>query len=189
MCGGTSQVAAVVGVSEGLSPRVRGNHFSPASFAAEGRSIPACAGEPRGVSSGLSQRKVYPRVCGGTRGARTREPTTRGLSPRVRGNRAVHGEQAGPVGSIPACAGEPRPRKWEQRWLAVYPRVCGGTADTSPLGHTGKGLSPRVRGNPSAAPHRFASPGSIPACAGEPNSRVMRGAGARVYPRVCGGTW
>ena len=57
-------------------------------------------------------------------------------------------------GSIPACAGEPGPS-------AVYPRVCGGTADR---------LTDQVNNR------------SIPACAGEPVSLGW------VYPRVCGGT-
>ena len=50
--------------------------------------------------------------------------------------------------SIPACAGEPSKSK---------------------NGHaTLKGLSPRVRGNPTLSPYGFFSLGSIPACAGEP---------------------
>ena len=51
------------------------------------------------------------------------------------------------------------------------------------------GLSPRVRGNPSAAYKRFLVRGSIPASAGEPGSCSRIKGQSRVYPRECGGTW
>ena len=53
---------------------------------------------------------------------------------------------------------------------------------------TQRGLSPRVRGNlrHPAKPHVL--PGSIPACAGEPEAAQEFLNCFRVYPRVCGGT-
>ena len=33
------------------------------------------------------------------------------------------------------------------------------------------------------------APGSIPACAGEPSSRMVTNSASKVYPRVCGGTF
>ena len=50
--------------------------------------------------------------------------------------------------SIPACAGEPEPHQDDLDRIAVYPRVCGGTASTETMRRDNKGLSPRVRGNP-----------------------------------------
>ena len=50
------------------------------------------------------------------------------------------------------------------------------------------GLSPRVRGNPTPPRKPPSRPGSIPACAGEPEIRAKSVYSARVYPRVCGGT-
>ena len=50
-----------------------------------------------------------------------------GLSPRVRGNLAFESIAPAPVGSIPACAGEPYQNRDEFLELQVYPRVCGGT--------------------------------------------------------------
>ena len=50
------------------------------------------------------------------------------------------------------------------------------------------GLSPRVRGNPTAPARRCRPAGSIPACAGEPVQCRPHGSQHRVYPRVCGGT-
>ena len=101
---------------KGLSPRVRGN------------------------------RRVYPRVCGGTLGAHRAKIPRQGLSPRVRGNRSPNSSVATERGSIPACAGEPGLDIDTIIQVGVYPRVCGGTLSTEhPT--TPKGLSPRVRGN------------------------------------------
>ena len=52
-------------------------------------------------------------------------------------------------------------------WSGVYPRVCGG--------------APGIEQVPDA---RL---GSIPACAGEPDTGERRGDRQKVYPRVCGG--
>ena len=56
------------------------------------------------------------------------------------------------------------------------------------LAFRGKGLSPRVRGNPGAANPRLSRVRSIPACAGEPIPAFGTACQALVYPRVCGGT-
>ena len=149
---------------------------------------------------------VYPRACGGTAGVTSgcRGMVTSGLSPRVRGNRALSG--------LPSRA-----------TTGVYPRACGGTdrlAETwllhvrsiparagEPPGIRNSaltGLSPRVRGNrpikamltragrsiPARAGEPYADRTSmnwsIPARAGEPVSREPR-TRRRVYPRACGG--
>ena len=56
-------------------------------------------------------RPVYPRVCGGTSKARYASLAMAGLSPRVRGNPAFSRVSHYSLGSIPACAGEPSPRR------------------------------------------------------------------------------
>ena len=152
---------------------------------------------------------VYPRVCGGTCSSPLRVAPPTGLSPRVRGNPFLALRPCRVVGSIPACAGEPvsstywtlprrvyprvwgEPRcgKWFSRCAGVYPRVCGGTASTRCEPCQQKGLSPRVRGNRGPTRTRGRRPGSIPACAGEPDSSCCACSLARVYPRVCGGTY
>ena len=111
-----------------------------------------------------------------------------GLSPRVRGNRQGESRRECEVGSIPACAGEPPPRRRGRGCGRVYPRVCGGTSWRPPSGPTGRGLSPRVRGNPGVAAIDAGRGGSIPACAGEPDTATTACSASRVYPRVCGGT-
>ena len=51
-----------------------------------------------------------------------------------------------------------------------------------------RGLSPRVRGNPSGLATWLFEKRSIPACAGEPLPLRAPGTAMTVYPRVCGGT-
>ena len=69
-----------------------------------------------------------------------------------------------------------------------YPRVCGGTGNMQSGTCRDTGLSPRVRGNPGRFQTSRGFLGSIPACAGEPQRSRAAATGARVYPRVCGGT-
>ena len=127
-------------------------------------------------------------MCGGTINARKYIPTSRGLSPRVRGNPGSAGAHGALRRSIPACAGEPRRTGASSTPWRVYPRVCGGTAAHLAAVHRPRGLSPRVRGNPRWVCRSNTTIGSIPACAGEP-ARPRRGwCSTRVYPRVCGGT-
>ena len=56
------------------------------------------------------------------------------------------------------------------------------------LAYSVKGLSPRVRGNPSERGVWEIRPGSIPARAGEPVKEVWDWTACQVYPRACGGT-
>ena len=111
-----------------------------------------------------------------------------GLSPRVRGNRRRRRYPLGNGGSIPACAGEPIVGHRKAETARVYPRVCGGTPAGLSRGIPAKGLSPRVRGNRMTLYISRQSPGSIPACAGEPGSGPYISPRPAVYPRVCGGT-
>ena len=96
------------------------------------------------------------------------------------------------LGSIPACAGEPRPPPSPPPSppppRRVYPRVCGGTSGKTRVHRASSGLSPRVRGNPEGPACLRSSRRSIPACAGEPGEVNADGEPHGVYPRVCGGT-
>ena len=113
---------------------------------------------------------------------------SRGLSPRVRGNRRHDRRRRRRRRSIPARAGEP-PSAWASaRRTGVYPRACGGTNVLGADGIMPLGLSPRVRGNLSMMFDDPSAAGSIPARAGEPAPRRRGRWSARVYPRACGGT-
>ena len=127
-------------------------------------------------------------MCGGTRPGRPPALRRWGLSPRVRGNPAGATAGPAPVGSIPACAGEPQPGSPAAAGRTVYPRVCGGTQPTSVSTVGDLGLSPRVRGNRFSSARTPTKMRSIPACAGEPDPSACPGTFCTVYPRVCGGT-
>ena len=70
----------------------------------------------------------------------------------------------------------------------VYPRACGGTIPSPLQVATRSGLSPRLRGNQGPGQVVGFLPGSIPALAGEPPTRLRQPIGGKVYPRACGGT-
>ena len=191
VCGGTAGIRILAAGQAGLSPRVRGNRRRGGPKPAGGGSIPACAGEPNGNALTGYAGQVYPRVCGGTAMAPKSCLLPAGLSPRVRGNLRAAVVRVVKRGSIPACAGEPRPdrRRRRPRPPGVYPRVCGGTRLRQPVLPPPWGLSPRVRGNLNPPGYGNPAFGSIPACAGEPNGWRQRSKRNRVYPRVCGGTY
>ena len=108
VCGGTGAIGLGVWGVGGLSPRVRGNPDKDWATPKKPGSIPACAGEPacgRRVAPGV---RVYPRVCGGTPCRPWPRPLFTGLSPRVRGNPNTPVVASSKMGSIPACAGEPK---------------------------------------------------------------------------------
>ena len=111
-----------------------------------------------------------------------------GLSPRVRGNLNHLDCPPAPNGSIPARAGEPASGTGTWRRSTVYLRACGGTAPEMNWERALRGLSPRVRGNPTDASPKVFGQRSIPARAGEPPARGRRARPGRVYPRACGGT-
>ena len=168
MCGGTVSGLTNGETYGGLSPRVRGNPRILLVAGGGRRSIPACAGEPRPSGPSRGRTGVYPRVCGGTLGDVIRHLRTKGLSPRVRGNRGCSRVSPRYGRSIPACAGEPGFRGLYVYPGWVYPRVCGGTLMLMLRDSPEKGLSPRVRGNHGRRTERDGVERSIPACAGEP---------------------
>ena len=146
-CGGTRMMSEKSSSSLGLSPRVRGNLPGRLCAAHRRGSIPASAGEPQGAPLAQSAARVYPRECGGTYSRSALPQIGSGLSPRVRGNRRRACSWAGPLGSIPASAGEPWTCRKGPRWTGVYPRECGGTSLALSPPPCLWGLSPRVRGN------------------------------------------
>ena len=87
---------------------MRGNQRRAGPGQRAGGSIPACAGEPSGAAYATSPSEVYPRVCGGTAVVIGIADSVVGLSPRVRGNPLRVDDVFVFVGSIPACAGEPK---------------------------------------------------------------------------------
>ena len=66
--------------------------------------------------------------------------------------------------------------------------MCGGTGSGTTLRAAADGLSPRVRGNLGLQLRLHIDYRSIPACAGEPEAKLVYQRKEEVYPRVCGGT-
>ena len=188
VCGGTGSSDDAADWQPALSPRVRGNLRQPVGYGSLPRAIPACAGEPAAKAKASLPPTCYPRVCGGTRSRPLPGTHTGLLSPRVRGNPAIPVDAGRTARSIPACAGEPKAVGKPFVLEAVYPRVCGGTADLANYYTRAFGLSPRVRGNLSQTLNSTANIRSIPACAGEPPPCATIDRELGVYPRVCGGT-
>ena len=106
-CGGTCPACSRFNPVPGLSPRVRGNRGQVVPCARDQGSIPARAGEPLSRSRKSKTRRVYPRACGGTAARLGLVTASKGLSPRVRGNRWRRMTSPVRRGSIPARAGEP----------------------------------------------------------------------------------
>ena len=187
-CGGTVGVPEMRPALPGLSPRLRGNRTRRTCHSSPIRSIPAPAGEPVVDWRRVGRQRVYPRACGGTLRVCSVPSAANGLSPRLRGNRAVARCQPCQRRSIPAPAGEPRRCAHSRCTEWVYPRACGGTIERRWKDQIEDGLSPRLRGNRSG----FASPSlsgrSIPAPAGEPAHISPLRSLCTVYPRACGGT-
>ena len=109
-----------------------------------------------------------------------------GPSPRVRGSLANAPATEAAGGSIPACAGKPRPPAPLPRARRVHPRVCGEARPHRRQRWPSRGPSPRVRGSPIQARRWRQVGGSIPACAGKPSRRCLSAELAGVHPRVCG---
>ena len=187
-CGGTVRRALAHPAVEGLSPRVRGNPKRLRHTPMVSGSIPAGAGEPVWPVAVLCASWVYPRGCGGTSVVSVRLDNSIGLSPRVRGNRLVPPLDLTVDGSIPAGAGEPSRPSRTRPSSPVYPRGCGGTGRNGRRRAGVRGLSPRVRGNPSRGRLLLLRLRSIPAGAGEPQTPMSRSSNSSVYPRGCGGT-
>ena len=174
VCGGTNLNDGLPFAGFRLSPRMRGNPIAgPIAHRREG-SIPAYAGEPASRTNPTGASTVYPRVCGGTIGAVSKNSKQPRLSPRMRGNRRVPPRSIPRQSSIPAYAGEPIAATLETMMFAVYPRVCGGTTAYNGAGRITQRLSPRMRGNPRTPCACSATWASIPAYAGEPEQAVQR---------------
>ena len=188
MCGGSSDSRWAGKANRGLSPRVRGKRGHCVLYPSVSGSIPACAGEARYNRRKTAQTKVYPRVCGGSIGVVNGVHNGVGLSPRVRGKPIVPANETPAARSIPACAGEARIASGCRTGISVYPRVCGGSWAAHHISAPRAGLSPRVRGKPVPARCPYPARRSIPACAGEAQTRPGRPILAEVYPRVCGGS-
>ena len=188
VCGATDLDTQGNASFTGLSPRVRGNLAAGIPAAHPAGPIPACAGQPTKAALWAIVARAYPRVCGATVLPWRGLPVTKGLSPRVRGNRCFWRHADFHAGPIPACAGQPCWPVVNRLESGAYPRVCGATGYAQGWSAVRQGLSPRVRGNQYAERENHKGIGPIPACAGQPWFDDLDEDYIRAYPRVCGAT-
>ena len=167
---------------------MRGNRRDAHACRYYERSIPAHAGQPRDADRERPLHEVYPRACGATSYTLLTALSSRGLSPRMRGNRALSRRNRIITGSIPAHAGQPETRPYCRKAAAVYPRACGATRFRAALPLCSCGLSPRMRGNRHKDIHEISAARSIPAHAGQPSPSHIYPPYCKVYPRACGAT-
>ena len=186
MCGESVHYHRSLLLLWGPSPRVRGILVGRPLAVGGGGSIPACAGNPlTDTLAGLAL-GVHPRVCGESAVIGRHRKPRRGPSPRVRGIRLERAAHDHPLGSIPACAGNPSRRAPKARSTRVHPRVCGESRRVPLRGRAPGGPSPRVRGILYRGRRGRAGSGSIPACAGNPAGVGIDPREHWVHPRVCG---
>ena len=150
--------------------------------------IPASAGEPAPAANPRRPSWAYPRIRGGTDMLVVLLGHRAGLSPHPRGNRTYRPEPSGPLGPIPASAGEPLIHPEAAHENRAYPRIRGGTGRFAGKGIALKGLSPHPRGNREQFPPAQQRHGPIPASAGEPRTQRIHAASRGAYPRIRGGT-
>ena len=131
--GGTVIVEEVFEISEGLSPRVRGNPMAAQVYDYLRRTIPARTGEPWSGTDRTTTSRDYPRAYGGTDTVSTSAVLPEGLSPRVRGNLDDRRTTDHLQGTIPARTGEPYVCCGCHCSGKDYPRAYGGTPRI--LGH------------------------------------------------------
>ena len=155
----------------GSSPRERGTQVEVEDCGADGRFIPARAGNTPSKCARRRARAVHPRASGEhsrlagkltiPAGSSPRERGTRpasepliwqnhGSSPRERGTPADPATGRECIRFIPARAGNTPGRSAAPRCSAVHPRASGEHIIEERIPHHDSGSSPRERGTPLA---------------------------------------
>ena len=104
----------------------------------------------------------------------------------MRGTLLHGGFQIRPWGIIPAYAGNTRIALFRFRKIWDHPRVCGEHWSYQLSTMFPEGSSPRMRGTQTMADQPQATPGIIPAYAGNTTIPVSVRGPTRDHPRVCG---
>ena len=170
----------------GSSPRVRGTRLQLIGGQAQGRFIPACAGNATTTTSQRASISVHPRVCGERPSSSYSATPRSGSSPRVRGTQFIERVDQLRRRFIPACAGNARCARIRRRPTPVHPRVCGERSNMIDAEPNLCGSSPRVRGTLAPICAAVLTQRFIPACAGNADLRCWRNHWPTVHPRVCG---
>ncbi len=150
----------------GSSPRVRGTLRALEGIRADGRFIPAGAGNASDYAGGRARKPVHPRGCGERFISRILSTLACGSSPRVRGTRAT--QRAG------------------RRHGRFHPRGCGERPAYGLSRYALHGSSPRVRGTRHMPEIDVSRERFIPAGAGNAETTGLPDWHVPVHPRGCG---
>ena len=150
--------------------------------------IPAQTGKPARHRRDDLGCGAYPRANGETHRPPLGQKSHEGLSPRKRGNPRKPESGGLHSGPIPAQTGKPLLFARLSGAGRAYPRANGETPNGCLVCISEDGLSPRKRGNLSAADRAAVAAGPIPAQTGKPQCPGHSTACLRAYPRANGET-
>ncbi len=177
---------ALICLSSGSSPRVRGTAEWCRLCRGQIRFIPAGAGNRAKISASVTPRAVHPRGCGEQGEVGHLRSPEGGSSPRVRGTGYAEDKCGLRLRFIPAGAGNRTIDSHTRGIRPVHPRGCGEQARSQVLPCSCGGSSPRVRGTAEAALKKAVKLRFIPAGAGNSRHGGTRGDTTAVHPRGCG---
>ena len=104
----------------------------------------------------------------------------------MRGTREIHGRRHGPMGIIPAHAGNTPRRCGHAPHMRDHPRACGEHSPAETPTRSNRGSSPRMRGTPVGLGRFGRVGGIIPAHAGNTLIAVSIASCSGDHPRACG---
>jgi len=185
-CGERRPLICATLTERGSSPRLRGTRGEVRLVLAEGRFIPAPAGNALHHSSRRFAISVHPRACGERRTVQRSVWLSIGSSPRLRGTRGWPCSWPTQWRFIPAPAGNAFPRTVTPGSLAVHPRACGERALPVAGRPRLRGSSPRLRGTRRRGGRNDKARRFIPAPAGNAPHRAQTLPRNAVHPRACG---
>ena len=139
---------------DGSSPHARGTLLEAGHPLAEGRFIPACAGNAHRAGSADTGQSVHPRMRGEREAAGLLPRDRSGSSPHARGTPGPAACRSERPRFIPACAGNALLPVVPSPLPPVHPRMRGERGVEVCLKDTTPGSSPHARGTPA----RFAYP-------------------------------
>ena len=171
----------------GLSPHGRGIRTGLIRNLEFDGPIPAWAGDTTTGPEAVCLTRAYPRMGGGYADNGESSMHKKGLSPHGRGILSIVVGQAVVPGPIPAWAGDTPQKPRLQAATRAYPRMGGGYDAEDFKKEAGAGLSPHGRGIRRPWLRRPASPGPIPAWAGDTRRMRTTRCRSRAYPRMGGG--
>ena len=157
---------------DGSSPHARGTLLEAGHPLAEGRFIPACAGNAHRAGSADTGQSVHPRMRGERATGCLAYSIRVGSSPHARGTPGPAACRSERPRFIPACAGNALLPVVPSPLPPVHPRMRGERGVEVCLKDTTPGSSPHARGTHVHERRRHERQRFIPACAGNAPRRV-----------------